>query len=71
MYSDSNIAKKFQLGQTKCGYFKKFVIAPYFLDLLYKEILLSPVFVISFDESLNNGPIFKMSKAHYCTILEQ
>jgi hypothetical protein len=55
MFSDSNIAKKFQLGRTKCGYVTKFGIAPYFLDLLYKEILLSPVFVISFDESLNRS----------------
>ena len=53
MFSDCNIAKKFQLGRIKSGYIAKFGIAPHFLDLFYKEILLLPVFVISFHESLN------------------
>ena len=39
--------------KTKCGYVTKYVIATYFLELFYKEIYVSLVYVISFDKSLN------------------
>ena len=53
MFSDSEIAKSFKLSKTKCGYFINFGLAPYFKDLLVKEIKAANIFVVSFDESLN------------------
>ena len=55
MFPDSAIAKKIQIGRTKCSYVIKYGIAPYFLELLYKEVSASPYHVISFDESLNRS----------------
>ena len=53
MFCDSEIAKSFKLSKTKCGYFINFGLAPYFKDLLVKEIKAANIFVVSFDESLN------------------
>ena len=53
MFSDSEIAKSFKLSKTKCGYFINFGLAPYFKDLLVKEIKAANIFVVPFDESLN------------------
>ena len=53
MFSDSDIAKSFSLGKTKCAYFINFGIAPYFRDLLLKELKSSKYIVVSYDESLN------------------
>ena len=53
MFSDSEIAKSFKLSKTKCGYFINFRLAPYFKDLLVKEIKAANIFVVLFDESLN------------------
>ena len=53
MFSDSDIAKSFSLGKTKCTYFINFGIAPYFRDLLLKELKSSKYIVVSYDESLN------------------
>lgn len=53
MFSDSVIAKKIQLGRTKCAYFVNFGIAPHVKSLLIKEIKLSPFYSLSFDESMN------------------
>ena len=38
MFTDSEIVKTFQLSKTKCGSIINFGLAPYFKDLLLKEI---------------------------------
>ena len=38
MFTDSEIVKTFQLNKTKCGSIINFGLAPYFKDLLLKEI---------------------------------
>ena len=53
MFSDSDIAKSFSLGKTKCAYFINFGIALYFRDLLLKELKSSKYIVVSYNESLN------------------
>ena len=53
MFSDSEIAKSFKLSKTKCSYFINLGLAPYFEDLLVKEVKAANIFVVSFDESLN------------------
>ena len=54
MFPDSQVAKPFQLSKTKCAYYVVFGLAPYFKELLVKDIKLSPFYLLSFDESLNN-----------------
>ena len=54
MFSDSHIAKSFKLSKTKCVYFIKFGIAPYFKEVLRKKIINAPVFSLLYDESMNN-----------------
>ena len=54
MFPDSQVAKSFQLLKTKCAYYVVFGLAPYFKELLVKDIKLSPFYLLSFDESLNN-----------------
>ena len=49
MFSDSKIASLFQ----KCEYFITNRLVPHFKELLLKDVNLSPFFVLSFDESLN------------------
>ena len=54
MFPDSDIAKQFQCGETKCCYLTTFGIAPHFLDLLTKKVKRDESgFVLLFDESLN------------------
>ena len=53
MFSESKVASSFQLSKTKCGYFITYGFAPHFKELLLKDVNLSPFFVLSFDESLN------------------
>ena len=53
MFCNSEIAKSFKLSKTKCDCFINFGLAPYFKDLLVKEIKAANIFVVSFDESLN------------------
>ena len=38
MFTDSEIVKTFQLSKAKCGSIINFGLAPYFKDLLLKEI---------------------------------
>ena len=54
MFPDSRVAKSFQLSKTKCAYYVVFGFAPYFKELLVKDIELSTFYSLSFDESLNN-----------------
>ena len=53
MFPDSIIAQHMSCGPTKLSYLISFGIAPYFMDLLLKELKDAPCFVISFDESFN------------------
>ena len=53
MFPDSIIAQHMTCGPTKLSYLISFGIAPYFMDLLLKELKDAPCFVISFDESFN------------------
>ena len=59
MFSNSEIAKSCKLSKTKCGYFINFGLAPYFTDLLVKEIKAANIFAVSFDESLNKKSFAK------------
>ena len=54
MFPDYQVAKSFQLSKTKCAYYAVFGLAPYFKELLVKDIKLSPFYSLLFDESLNN-----------------
>ena len=54
MFSGSHIAKLFKLKETKYVCLINFGIAPYFEDVLRKEIINAPVFSLLFDESMNN-----------------
>ena len=53
MFKDSEVAKSFQLSKTKCSYILNYGLAPYFKDILLKEIKESDCFGVSFDESMN------------------
>ena len=54
MFPDSKIAQNFQLGPDKLKYICNFGVAPYFKDVP-KEMLKKPdLYIICFDESLNN-----------------
>ena len=54
MFSDSHIAKSFKLCKTKCVYLINFGNAPYFKEVLRKEIINAPMFSLFFDESMNH-----------------
>ena len=54
MFPDSDIASKFAMSKTKCGYFITHGIAPFYKSGLLKEINLSPFYSVLFGESLNN-----------------
>ena len=53
MFPDSNIAKMFQCYSSKSGCGSKYGITPYLLQLFYREISLSPIYLISFVEPCN------------------
>ena len=54
MFPDSEIATRFQCGQTKAGYVAHFSLAPYFNDIFCSQISTCPYYAVSFDESLND-----------------
>ena len=54
MFKDSEIAKRFTCGSTKCSCVINFGIAPYFRDLLENALNLAPFYVAYFDESHND-----------------
>ena len=54
MFPDSNIAMNFAMSEDKVRYIINYGIAPYFNELLEKEIEKSFCHVISFDESMNS-----------------
>ena len=53
MFNDSEVAKRFFLSKTKCGYLVNFGLAPYYERLLLDEILKAPYYTVLFDETLN------------------
>ena len=53
MFPDSEIAKNFSCGKTKCGFIVKFEIAPYFIELLNSQLKDVEYFVALFDEFCN------------------
>ena len=53
VFPDSIIIQHMSCGPTKLSYLISFGIAPYFMDLLLKELKDAPCFVISFDECFN------------------
>ena len=54
MFPDSEIATRFQCGQTKAGYVAHFSLAPYFNDIFCSQISTCPYYAVSFDESLSD-----------------
>ena len=55
MFPDSKIAKLFSSGPDKLRYACNYGLAPYFHQLLTEKVQKSEIFVISFDESLNDS----------------
>ena len=53
MFPDGTIASNFTLSKTKCAYTINFGLADYFKEQLLSEVKASPLYVLSFDESLN------------------
>ena len=53
MFPDSTVASKFSLSKTKCSYLINFGLAPFYLDNLLADIKKSPVFSLSYDETMN------------------
>ena len=54
MFKDSQIAAKMKFGKAKCSYFINYGIAPYIKSQLEEYIVSSPLYVVSFDESMNS-----------------
>ena len=54
MFKDSQIAAKMKFGIKKCSYFIKYGLAPYIKEQLEKYISSSPLYVVSFHESMNS-----------------
>ena len=55
MFGEGPVTHDFQLSWTKCSYFVRFGLLPYFRDVLACELKSSSFFSISFDESLNKS----------------
>lgn len=53
MFPDSSIASQMTLKRTKASYIANFGIAPHFISMLNNQIDKSPIYSLSFDESLN------------------
>ena len=43
-----------KFGKTKCSYFINYGLAPYIKEQLEKYISSSPLYVVSYDESMNS-----------------
>lgn len=64
MFPDSEIAKKFSVGETKCAYIACHGLRPYLLSCLQKEVRSSEKYVVMFDESLNESAQQKQMDIH-------
>lgn len=54
MFPDSEIAKNFSCGSTKCSYLTCFGLAPFFENQLYDKLQKVSYYSLSFDESYNH-----------------
>ena len=54
MFPDSNLAKAFAVGKSKCRYMMLYGIAPEFKQKLIFDINSSPFYSVTFDESMNS-----------------
>ena len=54
MFSDSNIAKSFQMRRCRLMYLINYGLGPYFKSYLIDKVKDCEVFVLSFDDSLNS-----------------
>ena len=54
MFSDSQIAKDFQMSQTKMTYIINFAIEPYFLEILISELKSCNYYSVSLHECIND-----------------
>ena len=52
MFKGNGVAQKFKLGRTKIGYVVNHGLGPYFKELMIESVKTSPVYCLSFDESL-------------------
>ncbi|KAG8180575.1 hypothetical protein JTE90_018194 [Oedothorax gibbosus] len=64
MFEDSDIAKQFSCGPTKCAYLIRFGLAPYFKGNLYKYVNELDFYTVLFDESLNHSTQSKQIDIH-------
>ncbi|GBM10447.1 hypothetical protein AVEN_263358-1 [Araneus ventricosus] len=55
MFPDSEVAKHFTCGQTKCAHFVCLGIAPYFTSLLYNLLRIVENYTLLIDETLNKS----------------
>ena len=54
MFKDIQIVAKMKFGKTKFSYFINYGLAVYIKEQLEKYISSSPLYVVSFDESMNS-----------------
>ncbi len=64
MFPDSDIAKTFTCGKDKTGYIMRFWLAPYFKQQLVDSINKAGLFVLMFDEFLNQSTKKKQLDVH-------
>lgn len=64
MFPDSEIAKCFTLGETKCNYFATFGLGQYFSDKVKADVNNTNHYVLLFDESLNDQLQQKQMDVH-------
>ena len=66
MFPDSNIAKNFACGKTKCSYIVTYGLAPYFKSLINDTLSSLDCFVAMFDESHNKISKGGQMDLHVC-----
>ena len=54
MFPDSEIAKCFSMGETKCSYVATFGLGQFFADQIKQDVKKADHYVLLFDESLND-----------------
>jgi len=64
MFPDSNIAKSFTCGESKCAYLCCFGLAPHFRSLLCDRVTNADGYVLLFDESHNKATQTKQMDFH-------
>lgn len=64
MFPDSQIAKQFACGESKCSYLCSFGLAPHFKSLTLSKVRTQRAYVMLFDESLNHHLQSKQMDLH-------